>query len=111
MDNRKLSLLLSGQGGNLGLAPITSVSGNTTLDGSYHTVLVDASGGAVTITLPAAASNTKRIYVIKKIDSSQNPVTVDPNASELIDNDSTVVINSQWNAISIHCNGTKWLRI
>lgn len=42
-----------------------------------HVILGDASGGAITITLPAlAAVPDEKIYHIKKIDSSANAVTV-----------------------------------
>ena len=86
--------------GGVSLA-ITTVSTNTTLDSSYGMVLVDASGGAVTITLPAVASNSGRRYSIKKIDSSANAVTVDGNASEMIDDSTTQVLASQYDAIQI----------
>lgn len=102
-----------GAGGGVSLAtvPITTVTGNTTLDTTHHTVLVDATSGAVTLTLPAVASSTRRVYNIKKIDSSVNAVVVDPAGAELIDDQSSVSIQSQWNAITLHCNGSVWYRL
>ncbi len=42
-----------------------------------HVILCDASGGVMTITLPALATiPNEKIYHIKKIDSSANAVTV-----------------------------------
>lgn len=71
-------------------------------------VFVDASGGAVTITLPTAASAKNVQYFIKKIDSSVNAVTVDGDGSETIDDSTTQVISSQYDSIEIYSDGTEW---
>jgi NADPH-dependent ferric siderophore reductase len=73
-----------------------------------RTILVDATGGAVTVTLPAAADNSGRIYTVKKVDSSANAVTVDGNASETIDGATTRVLSEQWEEVTFQCNGTSW---
>lgn len=87
---------------------ITSVAVNTTLEAGHFTVLVDASGGARTITLPAAALHTHRIYNIKKIDVSVNAVTIDGNAAETIDGAATQTLAVQWDSYTIQSNGTEW---
>lgn len=87
---------------------IATVSTNTTLDDTHHTVKVDATGGARTITLPPASSNTDVIYIIKKIDASANTVTVDGNLSETIDGAATYVLSVQYAAVKLHCDGTSW---
>jgi hypothetical protein len=87
---------------------ITTVSTNTTLDATHHTVKVDATGGARTITLPAAAASAGVVYIIKKIDASANTVTVDGNASETIDGATTYVLSVQYAAVKIHCDGSSW---
>lgn len=79
-----------------------------TATGNDYTITVDASGAARTITLPAAASHTARIYVIKKIDSSGNTVTIDANASETIDGATTVVLSTQYAGKVIQCDGSNW---
>jgi hypothetical protein len=72
-------------------------------------ILCDATSGAITLTLPAAASNTGRLYFIKKTDAGANAVTVDGNASETIDGATTIVaLGNQNEAILIVCNGTAW---
>jgi hypothetical protein len=93
--------------GSLGAA-ITAISGATTLDSSHHAVTCDASGGAFTVTLPAASGLAGRMYHIKKIDSSGNAVTVDGNASETIDGDTTKVISVQYDSMMIICDGSNW---
>ena len=87
---------------------ITTVTVNTTLETGHFTVLVNAVGGARTITLPAAADHTHRIYNIKKIDASANTVTIDGNAAETIDGAATQVIAAQWNSYTIQSDGTGW---
>jgi len=69
---------------------------------------VDASVGAVTITLYAVSGNTGRQVSIIKIDSSANAVTVDGNGAETINGATTQVINAQWDVMRLYNNGTAW---
>lgn len=87
---------------------ITTVSANTTLDATHHTVGVDASGGNRTINLPAASGCSGRIYIVKKVDSTANTVTIDANGSETIDGDLTRVLSSQWSYLTIQSTGSSW---
>jgi len=87
---------------------LDSISGATTLDDTHHTVIGDATSAAFTVTLPAATSNSGRVYVIKKIDSSANVVTVDGNASETIDGATTHALSSQYDFVRIQCDGSNW---
>lgn len=103
--NSKLSI-----NGSLSTA-ITSTSTDITLNTTHYTVLVDASGAARIITLPAATGATGRIYTIKKTDNSVNTVTVDGNASETIDGALTYVLSLQWKYVTIQSNGTAWFVI
>lgn len=90
------------------LMTTASVSANTTLDDTYHVVLVDATSAAITITLPAASSSAGVTYTIKKIDATANTVTIDGNAAETIDDATTAVIVWQYEAVTIVCDGTEW---
>ncbi len=101
--------------GPQGLA-IETVTGNTTLNNTHSTILVNCSGSC-TITLPTAASsynNTDgigRIYEIKKIDADADTVTLDGNGSETIDGATTAVITTQWESLTIQSNGTSYFII
>ena len=86
----------------------TSVDSPYTLTSGDYTILADASSGAITIILPAAASSSGRILNIKKIDSSSNAVTIDGNLAETIDGAATLTINSQWTSYTLQCDGTAW---
>jgi len=69
---------------------VTSINVNTTLDATYHTVLVDNGDGVstnrITITLPQATSCDGREYLIKLMDESGagNGFTIDGNSTERI---------------------------
>lgn len=89
-------------------ANITTLFTSTTLDNTYYTVLVDASSGNRTITLPSASASARMIYVIKKVDVSANTVTIDANSSETIDGATTQVLSTQYASYTIQCDGTSW---
>ena len=86
----------------------TTKTANYTATSTDVVILCDVSGGAFTITLPAAANNTHRMYIIKKTDSSVNAVTVDGNASETIDGGTTAIITTQYESVIIICDGSNW---
>jgi hypothetical protein len=72
-------------------------------------IWVDASAGAVTVSLPSAGGAlAEKEFLIKKIDSSFNAVTIDPDGSETIDGNATVAITTQYTAYRIKSNGTNW---
>ncbi len=73
-----------------------------------YSIMCDCTNGAVTVNLPAAASFTNRIINIGKTDSSSNAVTIDPNGSELINNELDAVFNVQHTVLSPQSNATGW---
>jgi len=87
---------------------IASTAIDLTLTSAHYTVLVDATTGNRIITLPAAASNTGRVYNVKKIDATGFTVTIDPNAAELIDGAANKIIAAQWTNVAFQSNGTSW---
>jgi len=89
-------------------ASVVSVSSNTTLTTGNTVVLVDSSGGAATITLPAPVSG--KIVHIKKIDSSVNAVTISP-PSGTIDGAASESLLTQYDSLSIVSDGTNFFLI
>ena len=87
---------------------VTTIAGATTLDSEDLIVLCNAAGGAFTVTLPAAASNGDRVYWIKKIDSSANAVTIDPNGGEEIEGDTDLDLSLYGESVTIACDATQW---
>lgn len=102
----------SGGGGGGALTFLTFNQKTLTFADSPYTVLasdgslwVDASGGAVTVNLPAAAANAGRVVVVKKIDSSANEVTIDPDAAETLDGVATQSIGVQFTGYVMQSDG------
>ena len=67
--------------------------------------------GNTTLTLPAAASSSGVEFTIKKTDSNATTVTLDGNASEEIDGDTTFSITEQYASYTLVCDGTGWIVI
>lgn len=94
-------------------SPILGYTINTTAKTTGYTALAtddiivcDATSGPFTVLLPAAPS-TGMNFVIKKIDSSTNAVTIGGNG-KTIDGGSNASVPAQWNSISVVYNGTVW---
>ena len=87
---------------------VTSTSSNYTPGKEEEVILVNASGGDVTIHLPEAAEYEGKFYYIKKTDASVNLVILDGYEAETIDGELTVGINIQYMCLQIACDGTNW---
>lgn len=87
-----------------------TVTGNTTLTTTNEYTRCNAVGSAFTITLPAVASTPVGfVFTIKKVDNSNaNAVTVQANASELIDFANTYVLAQAGDSCSLRNTGTLW---
>jgi hypothetical protein len=96
--------------GSLSMSIIT-VTATYTATASDFTILCNpATGITLTVSLPAAASVTGRVYVIKKIAAnSTNPVLIDPNGAETIEGSATPISMAiQYTSNMIQSNGTSW---
>ncbi|KKL44842.1 hypothetical protein LCGC14_2361640 [marine sediment metagenome] len=93
------------------LIPIDEYVSSQTLSANNSLVLVDASIGGITVTLPAASTHKGQIYTIKKIDSSSNTVTIDANSNETIDGEFAIVLRLQFAYLTIICDGDEWFII
>lgn len=93
-------------GGSL-LAQSTKTANYTALSTDYF-IFGDATAGSITINLPTAVGIAGKVYVIKKIDSSANTVTIDANSTQTLDGALTIVIGTQYASFSIVSNGSNW---
>lgn len=96
-DTRNIRVFATVQGG------VTSTAAGAT----DHTIVVNPTAVAGTVTLPASASSTGRIFVVKHANTSQNSVTIDPNGTELIDGNQTLVLTAR-QAAQIQSDGVAW---
>lgn len=88
--------------------PVYSTSSSETLDPKTETVLVDASGGTKTITLPTAVGIAGKVYTITKSDSSGNAVTVATTSSQTINGSTTQSLASQYKRITVQSDNSGW---
>lgn len=71
----------------------------------YNTYNVDASGGAIVLNFPTAVGNAAW-YIVKKIDSSLNTVTLTPNGVETIDGAVNKVIKFQNTSVDVYSDNS-----
>lgn len=89
---------------------ITKTTTSYAVNDTDNTVLADATGGALTITLPTpSAAIAGRIYTIKKVGTGDinNAVTVQPSAGT-IEGGANYIIYNDWTFITIQTDGTDW---
>lgn len=70
--------------------------------------LINASGGAVTATLPAASTVFAGFKVHFKAVDVTNTITIDGSGSETIDGSTTLTMKGLNDGLSIVCDGTNW---
>jgi len=86
---------------------IKTITSNYTATTSDYQLLVDATSGNVTITLPAVSSvydgtlGTGIVYSIKRMDASGNTVTVSRAGSDTIDGATSFTLTTQYQSKSI----------
>jgi len=72
---------------------------------NYEHVLADASSAALTVTLPAPASDLR--LSVKKIDATNNVPIATPN-SETIDGNSSITLSTQYDERTLTSDGTNY---
>ncbi len=85
-----------------------TVLANYTVTAKDHTILVNASGGAVTVTLPAVGDHRFPYLVVSKIDSTANTVTIDGAGANTINGKTTLVLRNQYAVAILHADGVQW---
>lgn len=90
------------------LFPVTSVTANYTQSPNDSIILVNATSGAITVTLQPALQCEQKRLTIKKTDSSGNAVTIDANGAETIDGSATKSLATQYKAYELVAQGGSW---
>jgi len=88
---------------------LTKVTSNYPVTAADNTVLADATGGAITITLPSPGTIAGRMYTIKKIGSGgiDKEVTITTSGGT-IDGGSNYIIYNDWTFVTLQTDGTDW---
>jgi hypothetical protein len=102
----KKDLLSSGSINSGNIDVITDAVYNVTLTDDF--IRCDCSLNSITLNLPTATNTRRLTYVIKKIDSTGNTVSIETNGSETIDNSDNVLMTQQFTALKITSNGSNW---
>ena len=92
-----------GGSADLGLVKtVVFVTGSTVLTNDNHVVLVNCSAQSITLTLPSASSAGIRSFIVKKIDSTSNNVTISGSTtSEKIDGNNSISFYTQYECFTI----------
>jgi hypothetical protein len=88
-----------------------SKSDGAVISAIANVYLVDCTLSAVTLDLPAIAGNVGRIFIVSKVDSTGNAVTIDPSGAETINGAGTDTLASQYSTMTLLCTETGWIRL
>jgi hypothetical protein len=89
------------------ITTVKAVSAAYTVEPEVYWVRVDASSGAITVTLPPVGVVGRPVGIMKS-DSSSNAVTIDGNGSETIEGAATQSLPTQFDSMLLRDNGTSW---
>jgi len=87
---------------------IRTVTANTTALLTDGMILVDATTGPITVSLPAASEAFEQEFTVKKIDATLSSMILDPDGSETIDGNTTITTTTQYTSFTIKSDGVTW---
>lgn len=90
------------------IVTVTAAASPYTPLATDRTINCDCTAGAVQINLPAVASSAKRVFYIKKIDTTANVVTIEGSGAELVDLALNQTLVTALEALRVHCDGAAW---
>lgn len=88
--------------------PVADITLTATSSAAHY---CDATSAAIAVTLPAASTSRDKLFIIKKIDSGGNAVTVTRAGSDTIDGATSFALTAQYNWVVIQSDGTADWRI
>lgn len=81
-----------------------TVTVSDTITDTDATILADATGGAIVLSLPPAATITTAIRV-QKVDASANTVTIDAAGTDSINGNPSLVLATQYEDVNLNSDG------
>jgi len=87
---------------------VTTVVGPYFITAADDSVLADATGGSISVLLPASASSNGRLLHVKKIDASANTVVVQGRPGELVEDAASQALTMQGENLMLMCDGSGW---
>ncbi|AOR77223.1 hypothetical protein [Novosphingobium resinovorum] len=95
--------MVAAHDGHLTLS-VRAVTANTAVNATDYLILVDATAGNVTVTMPAPQNG--RQLCVKRIDASANTVSIAAAAN--IDGAASKAITPQYASLTVMCDGATW---
>jgi hypothetical protein len=86
----------------------SAVSAATVTGAAWYHYSVDTSSNAVTINLPALSGLTDGDEIRVKLRDNTNTLTIDASGAETIDGNTTLVMNTQYEAVTLVAGSTEW---
>lgn len=89
---------------------VDSIATNVTLNLTEYFIRGNASGGAITFTLPSASTafgaSIGIVYKIQKIDASGNAITINRSGADTINGATSQTISTQYDVHEVQCTST-----
>ena len=93
------------------IAGLSTKTAAYTLVATDHTVLGNATTASFSLTLPTSVGATGQVYIIKKVDSTANTVTILTTSSQTIDGSTSKVLSYQYDGFQLQSDGANWIII
>ena len=91
---------------------VITITTSYTIESDMFYIRADATGGILTVTLPAANQYSGRQILIKKVDASVNAVTVGITGTDTIEGAASVSLAAQWAGQGFISNGNNgWEKV
>jgi hypothetical protein len=87
---------------------VRGITASASVAAGDYFIAVDATSGAVTVTLPSLAAEQGRAIIVKKIDSSGNNMTLAVSGSDTIDGAASISTAVQYAYFRVIGRGTVW---
>jgi hypothetical protein len=88
---------------------LTIADSGSTLNTGYDTFYVDASGGSMSLVLPDATIETGGIFIIRRVDTTTNTLTITGTSSQTIDGLLSIIISAKTSrSITTTADSSNW---
>ena len=93
---------------SLGDDSVVTIQASQAVSNFNKTYFVNATTASLTMTLASAANMAGKWIIFKKIDTTTNTVTLNPDGSEEIDLDTSLILSGAQAFVKITSDGTNW---
>ena len=94
-----------------GTLPAYSTTGDFTVSATDDVVMVDTSGGNITVTLPEISDSMVRekfeVEIVKT--EAANRITIDPSGTDTIVGETDAIVYTQWTALRMRATTGNWV--